>query len=75
MIQGAAGIQRQAQSFTSSKVCSLVRMDKASDKKIYFISLYVYLPGGSFMGIFLKLINKLESSKWGVRESQKEITQ
>lgn len=37
------------------------------------MSLYVHLPKGSFMGIFLELINKLESSKWEGGGSQKGI--
>ena len=50
---------------SSSEVCSLVstRMDKASNKKMYFISVYVHLPRGQFMGIFLELINNWKSSK------------
>lgn len=48
-------------------------MAKASNKKMDFISLYVHLPREPCMVIFLELINKLESSKWGVGDFQNGI--
>lgn len=48
-------------------------MVMASNKEMYFISLYVLPPMGSFMGMFLDLINKLKSSKWGAGDSQEGI--
>lgn len=47
MIQGATGIQRWAESFTSSEVYSLVstRIDTASKNKMYFIHSMFICPG------------------------------
>lgn len=71
MIQGATGLQRWAESFTNSpEVCSLAstRVDKPSNMKMHFILLYVHLPRGSFMGIFLelKIIERVVNGDWGI---------